>query len=483
MPVDPSISLAAGTGAAAPQNPLNTLGQSANAINALNQTRLFPGQLQQQQLATNAAELNQTRQRMQAVGAMLAPLAGQPNLTHADVMGALGGLKAAGIPTQEFEADAHQTMPTSDGPELAQWFKTHVAARIMSPDAIAGSVVGSPGTMSNGQQIQPGVVGGPLSANPGAFTPAGGATQVFPSRSELATQVGRAATADDAATLGVPIGTPLTETMLQRLQQQGAGGLTGPAGVIGKGGPVSPQNPPRLPATPSTAPSTPTAATGRPVVTGLPPTAPAEMDASTQQYNSASAAANTFRQRVFPLQQAATALQSADTGPGSETVNQIKSFLLAQSPDSLKKNLPNVDPNKIASYDEAVKYLAQYASQQPGAAQSDMHLGLAQVANASTHISNQAARDVVQNALGLERMQHAATLSFNQQHPEPGAGALYNRWMQNFASQNDPRGFAWDDYDPTKQRSLLQNMSRNDKTRLLTSVTLARQLNLGANGQ
>ncbi len=162
MPVDPQISLAAGTGAAAPQNPLNTVGQYAQTANALNNLKLFPGQLQQQQLATNQMQLAQTQHRMQAVNAMLAPLAGSPNLTHAQVMGALGGLKAAGIPTGEFEADAAQTMPTGDGPELAQWFKTNVAARIMSPDAIASAVVGTPGTMSNGQSLQPGVVGGAL---------------------------------------------------------------------------------------------------------------------------------------------------------------------------------------------------------------------------------------------------------------------------------------------------------------------------------
>jgi hypothetical protein len=319
------------------------------------------------------------------------------------------------------------------------------------------------------------MVAGVGTANPGAFTPAGAPVQVYPSRSELAGQTTQIDNDPSSPTYGQQIAVPLAN----RLNAQGAGALAGPAGVVGIGGPASPSSPPRLLVAPGSA-----ASGGGSVAVGLPPGAQTELDASAQHYAADNVAANTFQSRIFPLTQAATALANTATGPGTQPINQIKSFLLAQSPDALKQYLPGVDPNSIANYDEAVKYLAQYAMNQPGAANSDMHLGLAQVANASTHISNQAAQQVVQNALGLERMRQAATLTFNATHP-PGSGAQYDRFMSNFATTYDPRGFSWDTQTPAQRQTALAGMGRAAKEKLLQSVTLARQLNLNGapNGQ
>jgi hypothetical protein len=207
-----------------------------------------------------------------------------------------------------------------------------------------------------------------------------------------------------------------------------------------------------------------------------------EVLGGTAQYLQAQAGATTFKPRTFALEQAMHALDNADTGPGSETVNHIKSFLLAQSPESLKQYLPNVDPTKIRDYDEAVKYLAQYARSQPGAANSDMQSQLSQTANASTHISPAAAQAVVRNTLGLERMNQAAYLEFNRTHPA-GSGSQFPRWLtQEFLPNQDPRGFSWDDMSSSQRAAVKAQIdsNRNEaertaaKQRLLNSARLAR---------
>lgn len=215
----------------------------------------------------------------------------------------------------------------------------------------------------------------------------------------------------------------------------------------------------------------------------LPPGSEREFAGATDQYVQAQTAANSFKNRSFALEQASHALENADTGPGSETVNHIKSFLSAQSPESLKKYLPGVDPDKIQAYDEAVKYLAQYARSQPGAANSDMQSQLSQTANASTHISPAAAQQVVKNTLGLERMNQAALTEFNRTHPD-GSGRLYPRWLTNeFLPSQDPRGYSWDDMSASQRASTLAqiNSIKSDadraatKQRLLNSTRTARQ--------
>lgn len=500
--INPSIPLQV-TPPQAPQNPLATVGQFVQTANALNQLKLFPLIQQQQQLKVQQEGLQYGLAAYNQIQSRLATHLGDagdidPKNLIKDATDWASSMNEAfpdHPPIQMGQVvKMVSSIPMPPGTGADAWknqdyqvkLRAHLKnayANTLGPVDRLTAMVGAPANMNTGQSIQPGMVGGQLGANPGAFAPAGQATQQYPSRSELASQVP-----------GVgPNNEPTAVPLSTRLQQQGAGALGGPAVVNSAGAPVGPANPPRL--TPPAAapqgapqaslPAAPAPAPTGAVPVGLPPGAPEEFAASAQQYNAASAAANNFRQRIFPLEQAATALKSADTGPGSETVNHIKSFLLAQAPSSLQRYLPGVDPNKIANYDEAVKYLANYAMNQPGAANSDMHLSLAQAANASTHISSQAAQQVVQNALGLERMQQAALAQFNNTHP-PGSGQQYSRWLSgSFIPQNDPRGFSWDTQSAAQQKSALASMTRADKERLARSVTLARQLDLtgAASGQ
>lgn len=180
-------------------------------------------------------------------------------------------------------------------------------------------------------------------------------------------------------------------------------------------------------------------------------------------------------QRVYQLQSALTGLQGAGpTGPGTETTNQIASFLQSQVPFGLGKYLPGVDPSKIASYDEANKYLTQYAAAKAGAmgGGTDAKLATTLSGNASTHISGLAAQDVVKANIGLERMGQA------QQDAFAASGlpaAQYTTFASKFGSTIDPRVFIADQMEPAKVATLVQKMNPKDQAQFKTQYNWAVQ--------
>ena len=87
-------------------------------------------------------------------------------------------------------------------------------------------------------------------------------------------------------------------------------------------------------------------------------------------------------------------LKNTTTGPGAEGRNAIVSFLAAAP--GINRLVPDFAVESVKNFDEAKKYLEQYAqgaasSMGPG---SDAKLASALSANASTKISNLAAQDV-----------------------------------------------------------------------------------------
>ena len=76
------------------------------------------------------------------------------------------------------------------------------------------------------------------------------------------------------------------------------------------------------------------------------------------------AAAGGFAGRVYTLRQALHGLQNTTTGPGTAELNNAKSYIQALAP-SVAKAL-GINPDSIAAYDEANKYLIQNASAAAG---------------------------------------------------------------------------------------------------------------------
>jgi hypothetical protein len=194
---------------------------------------------------------------------------------------------------------------------------------------------------------------------------------------------------------------------------------------------------------------------------------------SATQYAAEQQAAGGFGTRMFNLNKALTGLQNADTGPGSDTVNTAKSFLLAHGPGFLQ-SVGVVDPNKIQSYDEANKYLIQYAMNQAGALGegTDSKLATTLSGNANTHISNLAAQDVVRANMALERMNQAAVNAFSQTGLSPDK---FSTWKSQFASRINPSVFAWDTMDTSKKQAAYKSMNDAQRQQFTTQYNWALQ--------
>lgn len=193
-----------------------------------------------------------------------------------------------------------------------------------------------------------------------------------------------------------------------------------------------------------------------------------------KQYVDDNSAANGYASRMFTLNKALAGLQTADTGMGSDAVQGMRAFLLAQAPQSIQQYLPGVDPSKISAYDEANKYLTQYAIGKAGALGEGTNEKLAATlsGNASTSISNLAAQDVVKANMGLERMQQAQVTAFNQTGLP---SSKYQKWSTAWNKEVNPGVFVWDSMDPAKRAATAKSMSPQQRQAFTQSYNWALQ--------
>ena len=151
-------------------------------------------------------------------------------------------------------------------------------------------------------------------------------------------------------------------------------------------------------------------------VTGLAPgVAEAETragGASGEQLAHARTAASNYQRDIFPLTQAIPALErlgTKGTGPGTEEINQLKSFILS--------NVPGVKPEDfsgtVEDYDKAKKYLTDFVNQTGNTGTNDK-LAASFCWKSKCSISNAAAVDVAKSALALRKMQQAAIINFER---------------------------------------------------------------------
>lgn len=217
---------------------------------------------------------------------------------------------------------------------------------------------------------------------------------------------------------------------------------------------------------------------GAPLKTGLGPgeevAQRGKAEGAVKLYNNDATAANGFAGRMFTLNKALTGLQGADTGKGGETVNDIRNFLTAQSPEMLKRAIPGFDAMalKSANYDEANKYLMQYAMAQAGAMGqgTDEKLAAALSGNANTHINNLAAQDVVRANMGLERMRQAQVAEFDK------AGnnvRNYQTFSTHWNKDIDPRVFVVDTLPPDKALALKASMTPSEMSKFVNQYNWA----------
>lgn len=187
--------------------------------------------------------------------------------------------------------------------------------------------------------------------------------------------------------------------------------------------------------------------------------APGEADAlkgAAASYNDAMVNAGKYGNRVNPLRQAIPLLEKmkeTDVGPTSERWNDIKSTAVTLGAGKLA----GIDPEKIKDYNELKKYFTQYASQAAATLGPKTNDGLATAvtSNPNVHMDKLSATELAKVALGIERMQQAAALEFNDLvqagKAQPGT---FNRFMLQWATRQDPRAFVYDIMDKKGQEAV-----------------------------
>ncbi|WFU26318.1 hypothetical protein QA649_08950 [Bradyrhizobium sp. CB1717] len=191
-------------------------------------------------------------------------------------------------------------------------------------------------------------------------------------------------------------------------------------------------------------------------VTKLAPGEETALTGAAQSYNEAMTNAGRYAQRINPLRQSIPILERMrpeDIGPLSDRWNEVKST--AQSLGAGK--LAGIDPEKIKDYNELKKYFTQYASQAAATLGPKTNDGLATAvtSNPNVHMDKLSATELAKVALGIERMQQAAALEFNDLvqagKAQPGT---FNRFMLQWATKQDPRAFVYDIMDKKGQEAV-----------------------------
>ncbi len=204
------------------------------------------------------------------------------------------------------------------------------------------------------------------------------------------------------------------------------------------------------------------------VPTALSPADTATNEASGKQLSTDLAVSSGYASRIFGLNSALTGLQNATTGGGSEAINNIKSALT-----TLGVPVPG-GVDSVKSYDEANKYLTQYAMAQAEAlgASTDSKIATTLTGNASTHISNLAAQDVVRAAIGMEQMKQAQLQAFRQSGLP---AAQYQEFARQFNAQVNPSVFVWDNMGKEAKQKYYDSLNDQQRSQFREQYNIAAQ--------
>lgn len=173
--------------------------------------------------------------------------------------------------------------------------------------------------------------------------------------------------------------------------------------------------------------------------------------------------------RTYQAQTAIQALRSTGTGPGSEWRQNVVSTALALPlAGPVLAKLGVLDPKSIEAYDEANKLMARTAADQltGTGAPSDARQGLITTANASTHISNAAAQQVLYMNIGLDRMKSAGVAAFDKTGLPPDQ---YAKWISGWNKTQDPRAYYVDQMPSGERSDFIAKMNETERTKYLKS--------------
>ena len=336
--VDASIPLQAGRGVQQ-FNPLDTIGKFAATQNALNQNRLFPGQLQiqGQTIASNASSLIQ-QQRQAAYGTMV-PLLNKPGLlTPSDATTALGGYEAAGGNSHAALTELSAGAP-GDPVQYDAWLRAKIAANSQTnSEAALRTAVPGPGPQIQyggagtniPPMIQPTIQAPAGSPHPGVTSSAGSPFPIGMSPDRAADRIPGGYDAQGNP-IQVPIGTQPTGS-------PAFGGSTGhylatptAPGVAALRNPNSPNAtaPGASPPTPTAFPAPPGSPPGAVVQPGAATTAnlATQGTQSAQKFQTIADEGSAAKEQGAVLDNMQNDLQQFTSGPGAHTEAQLEKLV------------------------------------------------------------------------------------------------------------------------------------------------------------
>lgn len=435
------------------------LGQAAQFRNLLIQN-------QRQQVGLSQDKINLAHQQYGQLSQFLGSLAQDPRMATdqgpALLHQATQQAVQQGWITPDIANVELANMPT-DPTQIPQYLQS-LNTRVQDAAGQFAKIYGEPTTISNGSQTLP-VTASPIT---GIRPIAAPITQTLSPES-------RATLVPGTNAQGQPTLTPAANVL------QGAG--LNPMTAQPQTAPSGPAN--RLVPFDQSNPAPVQAAQGGSVVMGPPA---GQVEAQTQaakvssdKYSADAAAQTNYQQSILPIEQAYKSVKALGTegvGPGSEELNQMKSFLVTMGVIPPSENLKD--------FDEANKYLTQMA-RSTGFTGSDAQLAAAQQASPSMKTSNGAALAVLQKAAALARMQNAQVRSFEAtgQGPEK-----YSKWATNWNTSQNPVAYAFDMMTPEDRLAYVKTLKNADLAKFKASLKTATDLGLvtppqasSANGQ
>jgi len=433
------------------------LGQVQALKNAAVQNQLLQTGAQRAGVGLSQDKINLAHQQFGQLSSFLGSLAQDPRISTDAGPGLLKQATAQAVQqgwiTPDIANSEIANMPT-DPAQIPQYLQS-LNTRIQDAAGQFSKIYGEPSTINNGNLIVP-VTASPLTGI-------------------------RRIGAD------IPVQTSPSErlSLVPGTNAQGQPTVT-PAGVIAQQAGMNP-----LTGVPATAPNQPVnqlqpysqghapvqATQGGSVVTGPSPGALEANKtvgaASGQQLAADTAQEANFQSDIVPLvkaRDALIALGPTGTGPGTEQVNEIKSFAQSMGLGTLA----GIDPQKIKNFDEARKYLTQYATS-VGNPNTNDKLAANFAGNPNVGISNAAAVDVLKTALSLRRLQNAKVRAFQESGEQPNA---YNQWAAKFNSSQDPVAYGFDMMSPEQRKKYVSGLSPTERQKFVGSLQTATQLGL-----
>jgi hypothetical protein len=390
-------------------------------------------------IANTGAGLSLQAAQGDRVRALLGPMTSNPDITHDDIVGAIGLLANQGAIRPDFAAKIAGNLPAD--PKMAgAWMRNNFQLPALGPQGALTATSPAPVAVNTGDKID-------LTKLPEI-----GAPEVVGTLDMKMTPEAKASPRTIIGPNNQPQQVP-TSALVTDTGQPKVSPLTGPHGEVTTG------------LAPGVSEAASTAGQGSAAILNAD---------RADQANSA--------QRITVLKHVNDLLASPEgkTGPGVQAVNGWRNFLLANAPALAALTNGGVNEAKIrsATQDELKKYMTQVAG--AAAAQygqgTNEKLAVAASGNANPELSNLANRDVTRMNIALERAKQARLAAWDASGQPP---QQYGQFVSAWNRTHDPRAFMLDLLSPAERAKMLGGITSDaDKRALLTAKRAAEQAGL-----